>query len=209
MRGPLHSFVATLRRLAPVAAVAALLAASAVTAGAAEKIDFTELAPNTPADGATVKGVLFHFSVNNTPSPDARFTVVGPGVTSVSTAPNLEGDSRGVLSLDFLTPVRDFGFSVVGNTQSPSPNAFTLTLVDTAGGTSTKDIAIANLGVFAGARFDDATGRSFVRAVIKPNASAGPRFIVDNVTFTPVPEPGAILTALASAGLLLRRRRGE
>ena len=198
---------ATLRRLGLVTLSLAALAAAAPTSARADTIDFTELPVNTSVNGATVKGVTFKFTVNGALSPDARFTNVGPNTTPISKEPNLEASSLGVLTFDFATPVRDLGFALVGNTQSPSPNAFTVTLFDTAGGSSTRDIAIANLGVFAGARFDDTAGRSFVRAVVDPNPSAGPRFIVDNLTFTPVPEPGALMAMPAGALALLRRRR--
>jgi hypothetical protein len=208
MREAVFNRAAALRRLAVVAAVASVLSASPATTRA-ETIDFTELPPNTSADGVTVKGVTFGFTLDGVHSRDARFTLVGPGVTTISTAPNLEANALGVLSLSFATPVRDLAFSFLANTQSSSPNGFTLTLFDTNGGISTKDVATANLGLYSGARFADATSRSFVGAVIDPNSSASPppRFIIDNLTFTPVPEPGALLALPAGAVVLLQRRR--
>ena len=191
------------RACAIVVAVAAWVGAPA----RAETIDFTELPLNTVANGAKVKGVTFGYTVNNVASQDARFTATGPGLTTITTPPNLEAGTAGVLSLDFATPVTGFGFAYIASTPTANPNGLTVTLTDPKGGMVSKQLAIDRIGNFAGVRFDDPSLTPVARVVIDPSFPVGGRFVVDNVTFTPIPEPTGLLALAGSAAVLLARRR--
>ena len=201
MRGSMFVRVTALRR---ASLVLTIVAASAVARPlTAETIDFSERPLNTSVDGQVVDGVTFKFTINNVPSPDARFSTTGPGPTTITAPPNLEGNTAGVLSLGFGTPVRDVGFSYIALHNLADPNGLTVTMTDVNGTTTSQDLAIARIGAYSGVRFDHVATVPIVRLSIDPNR--GTRFAVDNVTFTPVPEPAALLP-LTGGALLLRRR---
>ena len=192
-----------------VVAIALSAAFAAEPARAAELIDFSEVPLNTRVDGAKIEGVTFNFTVNNVASPLATVTMTGPGTTTITKAPNIEGPANGVLSLAFGTPVRDFGFSFITSTNQGSPNGLTVTMHDANGGTSSQTFATTTIGAFSGVRVDNVPAVPVVRLVIDPNTALnGARFAIDNVNFTPVPEPGglAVLGGFAVA-LFARRRR--
>ena len=189
---------------AVVVAVVFLLRAGPVSA---ETIDFTEVPAGTRADGAKIEGVTFNFTVNGVASTMATIGTTGPGTTTITQAPMLEGPTTGLLTLNFPTPVSQVGFSYVALYQQADPNGLTVTMLDSKGGTVSKDLAIERIAAYSGVRYDNTPVVPIVRLTIDPNQLRGARFAVDNVTFTPVPEPAGLLPLAASAATLLARRR--
>ena len=73
--------------------------------GAGTTITFSEL-PAGPVNGLSVGGVTFGFTINGLASSDAIFgSTTGPGPTPFNTPPHLEGNTLGLLMLDFASPI--------------------------------------------------------------------------------------------------------
>src|SRR2546422_83360 len=66
--------------------------------------------PFQPVNGLTFKGVTFHFSISGNPSTDANYHASNGGIGTYVQDPSLEGNSLGVLTLDFATPVSGLQF---------------------------------------------------------------------------------------------------
>jgi len=178
-------------------------------ADASVTLTFDEL-PFQPVDGLSYMGVTFGFTVGGSPSIDANYNSLGPGTTTYVQDPSLEGNAQaGILTLDFVTPVDMLEFGIALNTTAPINNAFTVELFDES---------LASMAVFpmntAPTIFWTETqfsisGPNISRAVIGNFVDLSTRFALDNLTFNPIPAPGAILLGSIGVGLVgwLRRRK--
>lgn len=112
--------------------------------------------------------------------------------------------------------VDDFGFSVYDTPERNAEVAFSLTLTDSSGSSSTlffPDILARNPSVSTGDSFANeyapisasSVGLSNIKAATFELDGSG---AIDTLTFTVVPEPStSLLAGLAALGLLARRRR--
>lgn len=196
----------------------ALAAAALLTLAAGARADITltfddgELARDTTVDGLTFRGFTFDFAG---PAPgDAFFNSSVFRLTAADslrlTGGVLEGDSAGVLTIDFARPTDILEFDVLLTALTTVDPGFTVTLFDaslTPLGTTSLAVAPLVTDGFAEARFVLAGGPAVGRVVIDFDNNSG-RFALDNLRA--VPEPGGLillglgLTALA--GWRLRRR---
>jgi len=194
-----------MRGLSPIVAVvfAGLLSGPA---GAGVLIDFSEIPLGTSINGTTIKGASFTFEVGGMPSFDAVTSNLGPGVTPLSAPPYLEGNSAGLLTASWQTPVHALGFSFFLNSSIQVPQGVAIRLFDENGVNFDSFFPdLAPTPINSAVAFTYSGGTPVARLTVDPNESLGAsRFIVDNLQFQPIPEPAA---ALAAGFLLLRRRR--
>jgi hypothetical protein len=185
-----------------------LMLASAGAANAAFTFTFDEL-PTQSVDGLSYGGVTFGFKVNWIPSTDAVYNDIGPGSLTYLQDASLEGNSSGVLLLDFDTPTDQLDFGIALNSYYAVPTAYVVKLYDSSytpigtftGGTS--PLVLWSEGQFT------YSGTRVRRAVIGFNDNAAGRFAIDNLTINTIPAPGAVLLGGFGLGVVnwLRRRR--
>jgi hypothetical protein len=185
-----------------------LVLMSAGVANASFTLTFDEL-PTQPVDGLSYNGVTFSFKVDWVPSTDAVYNGIGPGTLTYLQDPTLEGTAAGVLILDFATPTDMLEFGVALNSYNAVSNAYVVKLYDsyyTPIGTFTGDTS--PLVRWSEGQFTY-SGTRVRRAFIGFNDQDANRFAIDNLTFNPIPAPGAILLGSFGLGLVnwLRRRR--
>ncbi len=148
-------------------------------------ITFDEL-PAQPVDGLTVKGVTFDFKVNGVDSTAAFFGGNGPGTTTYTQDPSLEGPTSGVLTLDFAAPVSTLKFGFALSTTVTVPDATTVHLFDA----SSHEIGVFTVSatpgsnIFTSGLFDYSGATPVARAVVNFNSSLAGAFVVDNLQFT-------------------------
>lgn len=200
-----------------------LAAAFAVAAPAcAVTLTFDELATQ-PVQGLSNNGVNFGYAIGTQTSQDAVYNRVGPTGSRVISGAALEGDARGVLTLNFAspTPVLSFGVALT------SPSSLTPGLTVRLLGPGAQAISTQTLNTTAAGSLSEGSfnfsGALLSSAVIDFNegALANPfRFAIDNLTVLPGtslpgtgtgPTPGTgtgnavpapPVTALAAIGLL-------
>ena len=191
--------------------LAVCVLATLMSAGAAEAavtLTFDEL-PYQSVDGLSYKGITFGFSMDGSPSTDAHYNAIGPGLLTYVQDASLEGNAQGVLTLDFASPTNMLEFGLALDTRRPLADAFTVELFDmtmTSLGTiteSTDPLILWSEGQFS------YTGAAISRAVISFNDQYARRFAIDNLTANTIPAPGAILLGSLGAGCVgwLRRRK--
>jgi hypothetical protein len=157
--------------------------ASALAAKPLTTLTFDEL-PFQPVNGLSFRGVTFGFEVGGVPSTDADYHSFGPGQITFVQDPSLEGDARGVLTLEFdkHTKVLEFGVALSCFRCTLTPG-FSVELFNPGGhsrGVSTMDTHA--LVSFTEAQFSCA-GPPVGRAVSTFNSAAAARFALDNLTF--------------------------
>lgn len=192
--------------------VCLLVVAGWAASADAALITFAEL-PNQPADGVSLQGAAFHFTIGGVASTDARFNSValGSNTTLNLQTSTLEGNADGVLTVDFAQPISLLSFNVARLTGATLTGA-TVSLFDSAlVGFATTPVTISKLVTYSEALYSYVGSTPVKRAVLTFNPGAGPRFAIDNLTFTPVPEPGTmlaglLLTGFAACARLPRRR---
>ena len=174
---------------------------------AATIITFDEL-PFQPADGISLHGVTFNFTIGGVDSLEASFASFGPGDLSTVSDPSLTGRSDGVLTLNFATPTPQFEFGVALSTAESLSPGFLVELFDVSlqslGATSVDTVAFGGNIAFSEARFAH-SGMAVAKAVIDFADTPG-SFALDNLVFV-VPEPSAFLLSLTGVCWLLARRR--
>lgn len=85
--------------------------------------------PTTPCEGLILDGVAYAFTVAGAPSLDCGAgTGIGPGITNDINAPNIEGNSAGVLHLTFDHPTTEVDFGIAQDIFSPPNNSVTINL---------------------------------------------------------------------------------
>ena len=175
---------------------ASLVSASAVT------LTMGEL-PNQPVNALSFSGVTFHFTIGGIGSTDASYNAINGGIEHFVQDPSLEGNSTGVLTLDFAAPTSGLQFGVARSIIGPLSPGLQVSLFDAGlaplGSFNVNTTVFTN---FSEGQFTSAL--TIGRAVLTfPNAVGAARFAIDNLTFTPVPEPA--IPTLAVAGLLAFR----
>lgn len=195
-------------RHACLLAIAVLMFSFCSRAGATT-LTFNEL-PTQPVDDLSFMGVKFDFKVGGIDSLDARYNGGGPGIGTFVQDPTLEGDSAGILTLDFLTPVSTLQFGVALSTAGTVAPGFVVSTYDASLALlATYTITTTQTLTFTEAQFVNPGGVPLGRAVIDFNQSVATRFALDNLTFNPVPEPSTIALACCGAlALLFAARRG-
>lgn len=191
-----------------VLSISALLLLGMLSSAQATTLTMDEL-PFQPIDGLTFSGVTFSFSVSGIPDLDANYSSGGPGATTYVQDPSIEGNSSGILGLDFANPTADLGFGVALSTFASLSPGFTVELFDAAlVSLGTFPINTDPLISYTEGQFTY-LGAPVLRAVIDFDDGAG-RFAFDNLTFssTSVPEPASLaLLGIGLAGLGAMRRR--
>jgi len=175
-----------------------------------------------PADGQSVLGVDFGFTIGGASSPSgATYGAPGPDPASVTflSTPVLEGDPSGVLSLSFAEPTTLLGFALAFPLIGGIGPAAYVELFE--GATSIATIAVSTAtqagSIWSEAEFLWSDSEAAVTQVIlsfdQVNVIDDPfinAFWLDNLTFEqsmPVPEPGTfLLVAIGLVGFGLRSR---
>ncbi|MHC4325712.1 MAG: hypothetical protein ACYSUX_15700 [Planctomycetota bacterium] len=185
-----------------------LVLMSAGAANAAVTLTFDEL-PTQQVDGLSYNGVTFGFKVDLVPSTDAVYNGIGPGNLTYLQDASLEGTAAGVLMIDFDTPTDILEFGVALNSYNPFTNGYVVRLYD-AYNTPLGNLpgATSPLVLWSEGQFTY-SGTRISRVFIGFNDQAAGRFAIDNLTFNPIPAPGAVLLGSFGLGLVnwLRRRR--
>jgi hypothetical protein len=180
-------------------------------------IHFDEL-PAQALNGVTVNGVTFHFSIASVPSNDAQFgTLVGPGNVVEIHPPNAEGNSNGLLTIDFAAPVShvDFGLAISDSSpHAPAAVGQAFAAGNISLGNTFVNTAPPGAGQFSQGHFSY-TGAPLVQLQVDflvDNA----RFAIDNLAFDlapaggggpTVPLPPAVWAGLAMATALAARTK--
>lgn len=156
--------------------------------------------PFQPVNGLSFSGVTFHFSIGGNPSSDAYYNTGDGGNEQYVQDPALEGNSLGTLTLDFASPTSGLQLGVARSISGPMTPGLQVSLFDG----SLNSIGTFNLNTAVFVNFSEGLFNSNLtigRAVLAfPDAADAPRFAIDNLTFTPVPEPSMI--GLLGIGLL-------
>lgn len=208
-------FVATTVSLT-LAATAQAASFSTGELAQAVTLTFDEL-PFQPVDDLSFMGVTFDFKVGGSDSLDANYNSNGPGTINFVQDPSLEGDSSGILTLDFDKHISKLDFGVALNrTDIVLIPGFTVELFDEN---------LISLGVtpvntnspidYTEGMFSYIGGSSVKRAVIDFNETSTNRFALDNLHFQaeakPVstPEPTIILglIGIVGVGSTLKRKQ--
>ena len=194
----------------PVVLIACLTLAGGGRLAGAATITFNEL-PNQPVNGLAFQNVTFGFTVGGVGSTDAQFNSValGSNTTLNLQAGTLEGNASGLLTLDFLQPISDLTFDLARLTAQNLTGA-TVSLFDSAlTGFASTSVSVSKLVTFSEGQFAYHGGTPVKRAVVSFSPAAGPRFAIDNLNTTVVPEPGTVLFGafVASVCATARTRR--
>src|SRR3989338_6160285 len=140
--------------------------------------------PFQSVNGLTVQGVTFTFTVGGSPSTDAFYNSGGPGVTTYISDPSLEGNSAGVLTLDFAAPTTVLQLGAALSNFGTFNPGFTVQLFDASlAPIGTFPITTNSITSFTEGQFSyNNTNAPVKRARISfdPN---GPRFVLDNLTY--------------------------
>src|SRR5262245_8351345 len=92
--------------------------ASVVLPAAAATLTMDEL-PFQPVNGLTYSGVTFHFTIGGLPSTDANYNGSDGGIEFYVQDPSLEGNSSGILTIDFATPTSGLQFGAARSVGAP------------------------------------------------------------------------------------------
>lgn len=170
-------------------------------------LTFGELTPRA-ANGVSIAGVTFGFTVNGLPSGAAIYNAFGPPSLAFVQSPALVGNTAGVLTLNFAVPVDSLQFGVALSSLAPFAPGFAVLLYDeNAQAFAVVGVPTAPILTFSEGQFRF-SGALVSRAVIAFHPSAA-QFALDNLTFTPVPEPMTLLLLGAGLSLGAARRRAS
>ena len=199
----------TSRKLAVAVFSTACITFATAGSALADTLTFDELGSPTPVDGLTVKGVTFDFKIDGVDSTDAIYNQsfppqLPPNLFVNLQAPILEGNATGILSLDFAQPISELQFAVGVESLAPVSSALSVELFapdsNSLGITSvnTSKLAILSEGSFAysGVPVQKAV-LNFDQTKFGLDPSLDPRFSVDNLSYTAVPEPSSLLGLFA------------
>lgn len=199
------------------------VAFATVGAAQAETLTFDELGSPTPVDGLSVEGVTFDYKINGVDSTDAVYNQTFPpnfpsNLFANLQAPLLEGNATGVLTLDFAQPISSLQFATGVEAMGSIPSALSVELFDPGlNSLGVTPVDTTSQAVLSEALFNY-NGAPVQRAVLDFDATKigldptkDPRFSVDNLSYTSVPEPSLVvgLLALGAFGGGLRKRRKQ
>jgi hypothetical protein len=163
------------------AVLAAAAPASAVT------LTFDELATQ-PVQGLSTNGVTFGFTVGTQTSQDAVYNRPGPTGSRVVSGAALEGDARGVLTMNFASPTPVLNFGVALTAPSNLTPGLTVRLLGPgAQAISTQALNTTAAGILSEGAFSF-SGTLLSSAVIDFNEgslASSFRFAIDNLTIQP------------------------
>ncbi|WP_152052048.1 S8 family peptidase [Tautonia marina] len=146
-------------------------------------IAFDEL-PSQPANGVSLAGVTFGYTIGGVPSTAATFNTLGPGTTTFISDPSLVGSAAGVLTLDFDQPVSSLEFGLALSANLSIPDGATVTLFDATNSLiGTFQVAVSPQGFFFAEGQFQYEGTPVSRAEIAPNSSVAGAFAFDNLSF--------------------------
>jgi len=163
--------------------------------------------PFQAVNDLSFKGVTFHFTINGVSSLDANYHSDDGGNEKFVQDPSLEGNSFGVLTLDFSAPTSGLQFGVARSDPGPMAPGLKVALFDEF----LNPLGSFNLDTRVFTDFSEGLFSSELtigRAVLSfPNPNSAPRFAIDNLTINEVPEPAtrSLLTLSGLALLCLRR----
>jgi len=217
----------------------AFISLLAGAAAQAVTLTFDELAdqpPSTTANGLTIEGVTFGFTINGVASDDVYYNPPVPdanrdGVLDSNDDlrdiqwPALDGNADGVLTMDFTAPVETVQFGAALASRTPISPGFIIELFDTelnSLGTTVLDAVLQpDAPNKAAENFFSYNGTPVKRLVFDPNGNfitftPERTFSIDNLTFisaTSVPEPASMsgLLALGAVGAfsLIKRKQNR
>jgi hypothetical protein len=177
-------------------------------------LTFNGLATGTEVNGLVVSGVTFSYTIDGTPTNGLVEIDQGPGPTNNIDPPNIvslfPGDPSGMLGVTLPASETLFGYGFAIFNHDLVANATTISLF--MGSTPVGSLS------YSGAPDPDFTGGfvgiqstiPFNRAELTFNSVAAVAFAVDNVTYSPVPEPATarmVLAALALVCAACKQRR--
>ena len=150
-------------------------------------------------NGLVVSGVLFNYSLGN----GGVIIDGGPGMTNDIAPPNIVsiGPDNGILTITLPSLANNFGYGYAILSTSTVVNATTINLYN--GSTAVGSLSYNGLPdpIFAGGFAGISSTLAFNRVQLAFNSAVAPAFALDNVTFTPLPEPSTLL--LVGTGLCL------
>lgn len=192
---------------------------STSSVSAVTKLTFDELGSPTPVDNLTVKGVTFDYKIDGVDSNEAIYNASFPpqlpsNLLANLQQPSLQGNAKGILSLDFAAPVEALEFAVGLDAIQPLAPGFSVELLDkglnSLGITpvNTAPLAILSEGLFK------YSGVPIKKAIVSFNSESSlnpnnPRFSLDNLSYTAVPEPSSLIALLASSAIGAYLYRGR
>ena len=140
--------------------------------------------PEHECNGLRLEGVSYSFTTGGTPSSDCQAgTFTGPFSTNHLSAPNIEGNAAGVLTLSFAVPTTIVRFGFALDTGTPQAEGVTVRLYAPGRGVLRKaaSSSATNDPSFVGGEFEYAGAA--IRSVTIAFAGA-PRFALDNLVYT-------------------------
>src|SRR5262249_12911368 len=139
----------------------------------------------------TVEGVTFGYTVGGSPSFDAHYNAFGPGSTTYTSDPSLEGGTSGVLTLTFAAPVESLQFGLALSNFGDYADGASVVLFDASDteiGTFTVSFS-SGLYFYTSGLFTYGPSTTLVaKAEISFNAGIATRFVLDNLGFAAPPD---------------------
>ena len=136
----------------------------------------------------------------------------GPGPTVFNDPPNVEGNTAGILTMDFAAPIGFLQFGAHLSTTVAVPTGLTVQFFDVALNPigAPISLAMAPAALFAGGLFVG-SAPGIARAVVNFNEQAAPRFVLDNLVHEQqvIPEPATVLLVGGGLAAAIGRRRAK
>ena len=161
------------------------LGAVEVSAGPTSLITFSELSQQS-ADGLSIKGVTFGYTVGGIPSTGATFGAPGAGTTLYTTDPELIANTTGILSLTFAIPTTSLQFGYLIASTVSVANAGTVQLFDASNNliaTRTISTSVPIGFTFSEALFSEISSTPIKSVRLIPNSVDTTVFVVDSIQF--------------------------
>lgn len=171
-------------------------------------LTFTELSAR-PANGVSVAGLTFGYTINGQGSTQAVYGATIPGSTNNVKPPALVGSTQGVLTLDFVGITTALSFGIAFNSFNTLNPGVTLQLIDG----SLKPLSTVAIRTLSTTSFTEAlfslSNTQVGRAVLTFNQNVS-TFALDNLSFNAIPEPAALIllgSGLAVLAALTKQRK--